>query len=74
MTVCFPSICPVLAPQRRQFGRPVIDFQGLSFLLADMATAVAAARALYVTAARRKPREVISSPSGLAVLRKLIAS
>lgn len=42
------------AAQRRQFGRPIADFQGLSFLLADMATAVAAARALYVDAARRR--------------------
>jgi alkylation response protein AidB-like acyl-CoA dehydrogenase len=39
---------------RVQFGRPVIDFQGLQFMLADMATAVAAARALYLAAARRK--------------------
>ncbi len=42
------------AAQRTQFGRPVIQFQGLQFMLADMATAVAAARALYLTAARRK--------------------
>jgi alkylation response protein AidB-like acyl-CoA dehydrogenase len=42
------------ARQRRQFGRAVIDFQGLGFMLADMATAVAAARALYLSAARRK--------------------
>jgi len=42
------------ARQRRQFGRPVIDFEGLQFMLADMATAVAAARALYLSAARRK--------------------
>jgi len=40
------------AGQRRQFGRPIADFQGLSFLLADMATAVAGARAQYVEAAR----------------------
>jgi alkylation response protein AidB-like acyl-CoA dehydrogenase len=40
------------ARERRQFGRPVGEFQGLSFLLADMATAVAAARALYLEAAR----------------------
>ena len=33
------------AMQRTQFGRPVIDFQGLEFLLADMATGIAAARA-----------------------------
>ncbi len=42
------------ARERRQFGRPVIEFQGLSFMLADMATSVAAARALYLAAARRK--------------------
>ncbi len=40
------------ARERHQFGRPVGEFQGLSFLLADMATAVAAARALYLDAAR----------------------
>jgi alkylation response protein AidB-like acyl-CoA dehydrogenase len=44
------------AHERQQFGRPVADFQGLSFLLADMATGVAAARSLYLTAARRRDR------------------
>ena len=42
------------AKQRQQFGRAIADFQGLSFLLADMATATASARALYLAAARRK--------------------
>jgi alkylation response protein AidB-like acyl-CoA dehydrogenase len=40
------------AGERRQFGRAIGEFQGLSFMLADMATAVAAARALYLSAAR----------------------
>ncbi|MFE9663453.1 acyl-CoA dehydrogenase family protein [Streptomyces sp. NPDC005955] len=40
------------AVERRQFGRPVADFQGVRFLLADMATQVAAGRALYLAAAR----------------------
>lgn len=40
------------ATGRRQFGRPVADFQGLRFLLADMATQIAAGRALYLAAAR----------------------
>jgi alkylation response protein AidB-like acyl-CoA dehydrogenase len=40
------------AREREQFGRPIIEFQGLSFLLADMATQVAAARALTLAAAR----------------------
>jgi alkylation response protein AidB-like acyl-CoA dehydrogenase len=42
------------ARERRQFGQPIIGFEGLSFLLADMATGVEAARALYLAAARRK--------------------
>ena len=40
------------AKERRQFGRPIADFQGVSFLLADMATQVEAARSLYLAAAR----------------------
>jgi alkylation response protein AidB-like acyl-CoA dehydrogenase len=40
------------AKQRTQFGQRIADFQGLSFLLADMATQVEAARALYLAAAR----------------------
>ncbi|MEO3764782.1 acyl-CoA dehydrogenase family protein [Streptomyces sp. B8F3] len=42
------------ALERQQFGRPVADFQGLRFLLADMATQIAAGRALYLAAARRR--------------------
>ncbi|MEU1182837.1 acyl-CoA dehydrogenase family protein [Streptomyces sp. NPDC005820] len=40
------------AVERRQFGRPLADFQGLRFLLADMATRVESGRALYLAAAR----------------------
>lgn len=42
------------AREREQFGKPIIDHQGLGFLLADMAAAVESARALYVVAARRR--------------------
>jgi len=42
------------AGDRRQFGRPIAEFQGVAFLLADMATAVATARAQYVHASRLK--------------------
>ncbi|MFV8127291.1 acyl-CoA dehydrogenase family protein [Streptomyces syringium] len=38
--------------ERRQFGRPLADFQGLRFMLADMATQIEAGRSLYLTAAR----------------------
>ncbi|MEV6375577.1 acyl-CoA dehydrogenase family protein [Micromonospora musae] len=40
------------AKQRQQFGRAVIDFQGLGFMLAEHATQVSAARALLLAAAR----------------------
>ncbi len=42
------------AMERRQFGKAIAEFQGLSFILADMATQVEAARALYLHAARLK--------------------
>ncbi|WP_326724416.1 MULTISPECIES: acyl-CoA dehydrogenase family protein [unclassified Streptomyces] len=40
------------ATGRLQFGRPISDFQGLRFMLADMATQIEAGRALYLAAAR----------------------
>ncbi|GAB3888182.1 hypothetical protein GCM10029964_055420 [Kibdelosporangium lantanae] len=40
------------ARTREQFGRPVIDFQGVSFLLADMAIGIEAARQLLYRACR----------------------
>jgi len=40
------------AREREQFGRPIVDFQGIGFMLADMATQVSAARALTLAAAR----------------------
>jgi alkylation response protein AidB-like acyl-CoA dehydrogenase len=40
------------AGERRQFGRPIKDFQGLGFKLAEMATRVEAARGLVYRAAR----------------------
>ncbi|MFD7692034.1 acyl-CoA dehydrogenase family protein [Streptomyces sp. NPDC059805] len=42
------------ATERRQFGKPIADFQGLRFMLADMATQIEAGRALYLAAARLK--------------------
>jgi alkylation response protein AidB-like acyl-CoA dehydrogenase len=60
------------ARQRRQFGQAIAGFQGLQFMLADMATAVAAARALYLAAARRKDA---GKPFGQqAAMAKLLAT
>lgn len=42
------------AGQREAFGRTIDGFQGVSFLLADAAARITAARQLYLYAARRK--------------------
>ncbi|MGW5363063.1 acyl-CoA dehydrogenase family protein [Actinopolymorpha pittospori] len=60
------------ARQRTQFGQPVISFQGLSFLLADMAAGVQAARATYLDAARRRDRGMAYSTQ--AAVAKLTAT
>ncbi|MCK1798932.1 acyl-CoA dehydrogenase [Streptomyces sp. XM4193] len=55
--------------QRHQFGRPVADFQGLRFMLADMATQIEAGRALYLAAARlRDQGEPFSRQAAMAKL------
>jgi alkylation response protein AidB-like acyl-CoA dehydrogenase len=48
------DVAVAYARERKQFGQPIIDFQGISFMLADMATKVEAGRALYLSAARRR--------------------
>jgi alkylation response protein AidB-like acyl-CoA dehydrogenase len=40
------------AGERNQFGKPIIDFQGLEFLIVDMATQIEAARALLYKTTR----------------------
>jgi len=60
------------ARERKQFGKPIAEFQGLSFMLADMATAVEAARALYLEAARRKDAGLPFGPQ--ASMAKLFAT
>ncbi len=44
------------AQERQQFGKPISDFQGLQFLLADMGMKVEAARQLTYAAAGRSER------------------
>jgi alkylation response protein AidB-like acyl-CoA dehydrogenase len=60
------------ARERTQFGRPVIEFQGLQFLLADAATQVEAARRLYREAARA--RDAGRGTSVACSMAKLFAS
>jgi alkylation response protein AidB-like acyl-CoA dehydrogenase len=42
------------ARERRQFGQSIAEFQGMQFLLAEMAAAVDTARAMYLHAARKR--------------------
>jgi alkylation response protein AidB-like acyl-CoA dehydrogenase len=60
------------ANERTTFGRKIIDHQGLGFLLADMAAAVASARATYLDAARR--RDLERPYSEQASVAKLVAT
>ena len=60
------------ARERNQFGKPIIEFEGVSFMLADMACAVEASRALYLAAARRKDARQEFGPQ--AAMAKLLAS
>jgi alkylation response protein AidB-like acyl-CoA dehydrogenase len=60
------------AQERKQFGQRIADFQGLSFLLADMATSVEAARALYLSTARRRDAGEPFGPQ--AAMSKLFAT
>lgn len=60
------------AGERKQFEKPIKDFQGIGFMLADMVTRLSAARALLHEAARAKQRrEAITMRSSMA---KLFAS
>jgi alkylation response protein AidB-like acyl-CoA dehydrogenase len=60
------------AAEREQFGVPIIEHQGLSFLLADMAAAVDSARATVLDAARR--RDAGEPFSRAASIAKLVAT
>ncbi len=61
------------AKERRQFGRPITAFQGIQFMIADLATQIEAARSLVYSVARMIDRgeRNISKESAMA---KLFAS
>ena len=48
--------CIRYVQERKQFGKPIAEFQGVSFMLADMAMKTEAARALIYTAAAASER------------------
>jgi alkylation response protein AidB-like acyl-CoA dehydrogenase len=60
------------AAERKQFGKPIKEFEAIQFKLADMATRIAASRALLHAAATAKDRgETITQFGSMA---KLMAS
>ncbi|MBX6350963.1 MAG: acyl-CoA dehydrogenase family protein [Clostridia bacterium] len=68
------------ARERRQFGRPIAEFEGLQFMLADMATRTEAARQLLYAACARLDEEgeglarLPAEASRLSAMAKLFAS
>jgi alkylation response protein AidB-like acyl-CoA dehydrogenase len=48
------DVATAWAKERNQFGRTIASFQGLQFMLAEMAAAVDSARASYLLAARKR--------------------
>jgi alkylation response protein AidB-like acyl-CoA dehydrogenase len=48
--------CTRYVQERKQFGKPIAEFQGVSFMLADMAMKTEAARSLIYTAAALSER------------------
>lgn len=50
------DIASKYAHERQQFNRPIFEFQGIQFMLADMAMAIAAARQLTYAAASMSER------------------
>ncbi|MGC5037295.1 acyl-CoA dehydrogenase family protein [Streptomyces sp. DT190] len=59
--------------ERKQFGKPIADFQGVQFMLADMAMKISAARALTYQAAAASQR-VDSDLTYLGAAAKCFAS
>jgi len=61
------SVAVRYAKDRRQFGKPIIEQQGLGFLLADMATSVTSSRALIADAARQRDAGAPIAPASAAM-------
>ena len=62
------------AKQRKQFGKPIIEHQGLQFLLAEVTAEIAAARALWEKAMAIIECEKSREASVWAALAKLVST
>jgi butyryl-CoA dehydrogenase len=60
--------------QRQQFGQSIIHFQGLQWMLADMATQIEAAKALIYSLADRVDRGDTKDIGHLSAMAKVYAS
>ncbi|MCP3799008.1 acyl-CoA dehydrogenase family protein [Allokutzneria sp. A3M-2-11 16] len=66
------DVAVAYARERTAFGRAIGEFQGVSFMLADAAAGIEAARQLYLAAARRK--DAGQSYATQAAMAKLIST
>lgn len=62
------------ACERVQFGKPIIEHQGIQFLLAELVTELAAARALWEAATSKLLRAHTREASTYAAMTKLLCS
>jgi alkylation response protein AidB-like acyl-CoA dehydrogenase len=62
------------AKEREQFGRPIAEFQGLQWMLADMQTRLTAARLILYAAARSRGPEGLFPDPTLSAQAKIFAS
>jgi alkylation response protein AidB-like acyl-CoA dehydrogenase len=60
------------ASQREQFGKPIAEFQGVQFKLANMATEIEAARHLVYSAARLQDRGENVTGEGTSEIQRIV--
>ncbi len=68
------ELATTYAHQRVQFGKPITSFQGIQWMLADMATKVEAARSLVYTTAAMVDRGITKDVGAASAMAKLYAS
>ena len=62
------------AKERQQFGRPISDFQGLQFMMADMEIQINSCRALLYEVANRYDHNLMDNYDSLTASVKCMAS
>jgi alkylation response protein AidB-like acyl-CoA dehydrogenase len=62
------------AKEREQFGKPIAEFQGLQFMMADMAMQIEAARSLLFEVTKRYDSGEMDGYGALSAMVKTLAS